>query len=546
MLKFRQLVLVLLVWVVAVQATNVRDYHVKRVARLERDLERANEIEERSPTDVGSEVEGPKMAKRAAVTVPTLTIPYNTANPGATPQFIIPAVPVLLDGNTAAKLILATVTPITSLLQATATALVQAAGGIVNGLVTTLSTVVCTILGCTTKNIVSPLLNINCLDSSYTETHINTLFAMGGANTIVYLCPSAVLSLSAPIIFTASNQTLTTYGLPLGITRATVRVTGASQTCAIYGASMGNDIKLTNIIVDGNRNNLGYVATPPAQALIELGGSVTGHTVNNIKAMEPRGWSALHIIEGTDNTCRNAVITNNQLGPAGHAPSGTAQFRMRRRDTGTYPPGQWADGISLSCASSTVTGNTVTDATDGAIVIFGSPGSTIKDNIIIADQRQLLGAINSVDYAPWFGNYTGTSVTGNTITASNSMIKVGFALGPLNWSPPTAGITSASYTFGGSWINNIFNTGLTGYFGAGITISGHSDASVTSNKFVSANFGGVNSSACFTPPDNGPLFINPSTTSGVTTQTSFISRAFDFVICKGPGAVTSSGISLSN
>lgn len=35
--------------------------------------------------------------------------------------------------------------------------------------------------------------------------------------------------------------------------------------------------------------------------------------------------------------------------------------------------------------------NTITDATDGAIVIFGAPGTLVKNNTIIADTRVLLG-----------------------------------------------------------------------------------------------------------------------------------------------------------
>lgn len=58
-------------------------------------------------------------------------------------------------------------------------------------------------------------------------------------------------------------------------------------------------------------------------------------------------------------------------------------------------PSLRADGISLACRNSVVSGNTITDATDGGIVIFQAPGSMIKDNTIIADQRQLLGGINA-------------------------------------------------------------------------------------------------------------------------------------------------------
>jgi parallel beta-helix repeat protein len=55
---------------------------------------------------------------------------------------------------------------------------------------------------------------------------------------------------------------------------------------------------------------------------------------------------------------------------------------------------QWADGISLSCANSTVYNNTIVDATDGGIVIFGAPYSVVRENRIRAATRVMLGGIN--------------------------------------------------------------------------------------------------------------------------------------------------------
>lgn len=43
-----------------------------------------------------------------------------------------------------------------------------------------------------------------------------------------------------------------------------------------------------------------------------------------------------------------------------------------------------ADGISLACLNSVVSNNIITDATDGAIVIFSSEGNQVVNNTIIA------------------------------------------------------------------------------------------------------------------------------------------------------------------
>src|SRR6185436_14760515 len=109
---------------------------------------------------------------------------------------------------------------------------------------------------------------------------------------------------------------------------------------------------------------------------------------------------------------QNATITGNTLGPAG------------------TPDGNWADGISLACGNSLVANNVIQDATDGAIVIFGAPGSTVQNNTIVAVNRQLLGGINLVDYAPVNGNYAGTRVLNNVIRGEGAFIKVGIAMGP--------------------------------------------------------------------------------------------------------------------
>lgn len=81
-------------------------------------------------------------------------------------------------------------------------------------------------------------------------------------------------------------------------------------------------------------------------------------------------------------------ITNNQIGPCGNSPNQGHEFRKRDQwadDTNTtsltaFAPGEWADGISMACQNSTVTGNTVTDATDGGIVIFQAPGTLVQGN----------------------------------------------------------------------------------------------------------------------------------------------------------------------
>ncbi|KAL8292173.1 hypothetical protein RQP46_001639 [Phenoliferia psychrophenolica] len=199
-----------------------------------------------------------------------------------------------------------------------------------------------------------------CVPTGSNDTYISSLFYYGGAGT----------------------TTLTTVGSPTDSTRATLVVTAANQSCAIFGQISGaNKVTLSFLQIDGARETLGLISG--GLALIEMGGDNTGQTVNQVHAYEPR--------EGTGLDCSGMVITNNQIGPSGHAPSGAQQFR--RDNTGTYSPGQ--------CG----------------IVIFGAPGSVIYENTIISINRQLLGGINMVDWGPFSGSFIGTQVVNNAVIA---------------------------------------------------------------------------------------------------------------------------------
>lgn len=288
--------------------------------------------------------------------------------------------------------------------------------------------------------------------ASGTEADINAALTGSGAKAV--LCPNAVFTLSAPVTFTAPDQEVSTQGYPADQSRALLLVTGSEQTTAVRGIGQSGAV-LRNVQVDGNRPALGYVK---GEALILMGGAGTDQTVRDIVAREPRSWSAMHFFEGavTDNVpqCQRATITGNQIGPAGQA------------------DGTWADGISLACGSTLVQGNTVTDATDGAIVVFGAPGSTIQDNTIVAVSRQLLGGINMVDFAPVGGNYTGTVVKNNVIDGRSHFVKVGIAMGPAVWN-------CASGTNYGATVTGNTLQGL--HIGYGYAVNGVTNWTVTGN-----------------------------------------------------------------
>jgi hypothetical protein len=75
----------------------------------------------------------------------------------------------------------------------------------------------------------------------------------------------------------------------------------------------------------------------------------------------------------------------------------------------------------------------ITGSTDGGIVIFGSPGSTIQNNVIISSATNTgFGAINMVD-DEYSGSYAGVTVTGNTIKGTK-LFNLGIGIGANIWS----------------------------------------------------------------------------------------------------------------
>ncbi|EME58696.1 right-handed parallel beta-helix repeat-containing protein [Amycolatopsis decaplanina] len=289
--------------------------------------------------------------------------------------------------------------------------------------------------------------------ASGTEAAINAALVGPGARAI--LCPGATFLLYNPVTFTAPDQQLYTQDLPADSRRAILRLASAPVTTAVI-AYRQSGVAVRNIQVDGNRSALGHAN---GGALLEMG-AARDQAVEDTYVHDTRSWSSIHFIEGAvvNDTpeCQNGRIAGNTVGP-----SGDDTFRM------------WADGISLACGHSLVEDNTVIDATDGGIVIFGAPGSTVAHNTITARTRTLLGGINMVDHAPFHGNFSGTTVRDNVIDAQGAFIKVGIAMGQQVWS------CDPGVVYGGTVRNNALKGA---YFGYGYAVNGVRNWTVSGNE----------------------------------------------------------------
>lgn len=139
-----------------------------------------------------------------------------------------------------------------------------------------------------------------CIDSGNTEVQINALFSAGGAHTTVYLCAKATISVSNSIFFTAAYQVLTTQGNPTGTNRATILVTGASQTTAVTGTcSACNYVTLQSVIINGNRPVLGELENLSLSSCsrIDCVGPIGQYTINEGGNCEMGGNSVGQIIQ---------------------------------------------------------------------------------------------------------------------------------------------------------------------------------------------------------------------------------------------------------
>lgn len=241
-------------------------------------------------------------------------------------------------------------------------------------------------------------------------------------------------------------------------------------------------------------------------ALISIG-NADHQSVTHCRLLEPRGWSALHVREGDERNCRRATIAHNVIGPCGEEWDDEYDGEDEKSPNWGNPR---ADGISLACKESLVEHNYVFDATDGAIVLFGSAGSTVRNNRVDSRTRVVLGGVNLVDCDPWDGDYTGVQVHNNDFYAHARYFKVGVVVGLSSWSDDTDKIVR-----GGTVRGNRFHGR---HFGYALVVSSAEDFTVLDNVVdEGAEFSGVPGARCPTAPENGPptaFLINRGSSRG--------------------------------
>jgi hypothetical protein len=205
------------------------------------------------------------------------------------------------------------------------------------------------------------------------------------------------------------------------------------------------------------------------------------------------------------------------------------------------------DGVSLSCKDSSVSHNvgplttasdarspftnccarlqTFVDTTDAAVVIYGSPGSTVSHNRVTARSMSQMGGILMVDYGPFGGSYLGTKVTDNTIDALGGLIRVAIGVGTPVWSDDFETVLTD-----GEVRDNI----LRGYWmGYGIVVAGVKGFTIVDNVSTARHSGTRGDRCPEEPTENAPptAFLLGKASSQGEFQKEFVDGAIQYGAC---------------
>ncbi|MCD6288533.1 MAG: right-handed parallel beta-helix repeat-containing protein [Candidatus Hydrogenedentes bacterium] len=299
---------------------------------------------------------------------------------------------------------------------------------------------------------------------------------------------------------------------------ATLRIAGDKLMEIIDGGAL-DDIVLENVIVDGNRYEL---STVPKEGLVGGGGQpplvffggngAENQTVRNNVFMSTRTWATLKVHEGANGV----LVENNIFLGAGVGPRGNGREEHE-------VPFNWGDCISCAARNTMIRNNLIIDPTDVGIVLYGAPGSTVKDNVVSSISRESLGGINLVDPLEYYAldkdktrfDYRGVLIKDNLIDANGARIHIALPMGAPQWAPKNIG----KILVGATIQDNTITGGAAAY---GYIVNTVDDFTVTGNVSTALYSGigeGVNSKR---PPDEpGPFLYDPATTTNSTLQEEF-------------------------
>jgi len=348
---------------------------------------------------------------------------------------------------------------------------------------------------------------------------INKAFSDGGPGMKVFLCPGHTYSLTGTIVFTSADQELATMGYPTDSTRARLVVDSEVLVTAVQGdCRRCARVSIRSVIIDGGRARLGRSQDPAAPGMVVIGGN-EGQRIQDCTLAYPRGWTAVHVREGSKLQCKGAIIERNVIGPAGeeYVPA------IDGPDPEMSPLGRpLADGLAIACKDSIVKDNTIVDCTDAGIVVYCSPGTLVANNKISAMTHSAMGGILMVDATPFDGDYSGLVVRDNVLNAGASPMRVGIGIGLSILSDDIETILHS-----GTVTRNVLRGPFMGF---GIAAAGLKDWTITDN-WSEARHQGKLSARCFDEPvnpDPTAFLYHKATIEGGKIQPGFVDSDFAY------------------
>ena len=120
--------------------------------------------------------------------------------------------------------------------------------------------------------------------------------------------------------------------------------------------------------------------------MVLFGGDAKNQAMRNCVLLNTRTWSSFKMGEGTVfPRIENTIIFGSGVDARGN---GRTEKEL---------PFKWGDGITCAAKDAVISNNIIIDATDVGVVLFGAPGTSVKNNVIASISRECLGGINIVD-----------------------------------------------------------------------------------------------------------------------------------------------------
>lgn len=329
----------------------------------------------------------------------------------------------------------------------------------------------------------------------------------------VLLQPGKVYPIKKALQFKVPNQSISTLGATHLSEYAILRIVDKECPQIVNGNNQ-NGVVLEKLVLDGNRYQLSSMGASNlgGQALAHFGGGTAkDQVIRNCVFMSPRSWSTLKVHEGGTNI---KVESNIFLGAG-------SDIRGNGRDGGERVVG-WGDGVTCAARATLIRDNLIIDPTDGAVVVFGAPGTIVEENVIACISRESLGGVNMVDPIGFYAidgdkvrtDYRGTIVRKNLFDAFGARMHITVPMGGPIWAPRTRG----TVLVGGAVVDNVLRGGAAGY---GFALNGVDQFTVTGNVSTATHSGRGEGEGPVPPDDCAPFIYAADAVGSSTLQPEF-------------------------